>query len=302
MKSTSLVVLVLLIVGVPVLIPSAASATTIQVTVSSTRQDVDTGHLVVVGTGFRSGMTIVLNGKTLKVVSVKSREIQAELPTLLAGAYRALLSYRGNEVRRFVVAIGLGGQGNGSPGPIGPIGPAGPMGPQGLQGLPGIQGIQGVAGVAGPTGAPGSLLVAASNGNTLGTLLHFAMGEAALVAIHDNDVFLVASVSPSGIAPTSYYSLYADAACTTPAFLPLEANPAPFFRILQMLTSEDATAYYAGNPTQVQAFQGLSELGRPETCQPAAGTGWDQPMLVGPQRSFDLSALPAPFSIRAAGQ
>jgi hypothetical protein len=49
---------------VPVLIPSAASATTTQVTVSSTRQDADSGHLVVVGTGFRSGMTIVLNPET----------------------------------------------------------------------------------------------------------------------------------------------------------------------------------------------------------------------------------------------
>jgi hypothetical protein len=72
----------------------------------------------------------------------------------------------------------------------------------------------------------------------------------------------------------------------------------PFFRLLQSVNATDATGYYAGNPAQVQAFQGMSELGRPETCQPALNTGWDLPMPAGPQRTFDLSQFPAPFSIR----
>jgi hypothetical protein len=118
------------------------------------------------------------------------------------------------------------------------------------------------------------------------------------VAVQDVDVWLVANVNPGGISPTSFPSLYADAACATPAFLPQDSDPVPFFRLLQSVDPGDATGYYAGNPAQTQTFVAVSELGRPETCRPAAGTGWDQSMLAGPQRAFDLSRFPAPFVIR----
>lgn len=158
--------------------------------------------------------------------------------------------------------------------------------------------MPGVDGAAGPAGAPGGLLVVASNGNTLGTLLQFGAGQPSLVAVQAPGLWLVVNVNPDGIWPSSFPSFYADAACSSPPFLPHDANPVPFFRLLQSVTPADAAGYYAGDPPQWQAFLGMSELGRPGTCQPTAGTGWDQVMLSGPQQTFDLSSFPAPFTIR----
>jgi hypothetical protein len=43
----------------------------------------------------------------------------------------------------------------------------------------------------------------------------------------------------------------------------------------------------------------MSELGNPGgTCSPTLGTGWDMPLLAGPQTAFDLSTFPAPFAIK----
>jgi hypothetical protein len=55
------------------------------------------------------------------------------------------------------------------------------------------------------------------------------------------------------------------------------------------VNANDATGYYAGNPPQQQAFLGMSELGNPATCVPTLNTGWDLPLLAGPQTAFDLS-------------
>jgi hypothetical protein len=312
MKHTSHGVLLLVTICAQLLFARVANAD--QFSVNSVRQDAASGHLVISGNGFRYGTTLVLNGKLLKVVSVQSREVRALLPNLLPGTYRLVVDNRWSNAREFYVAIG-GGSGEGGQGPAGPqgpmgpqgavgaTGPAGPAGATGATGPQGPQGIQGVEGPAGPAGAAGSgLNIVAANGTTFGTLLSFSMGGASSVGVLDNDVWLLASVSPAGVEATSFYSLYTDASCSTPAFLPIETSPAPFFRTLQMLNPDDATAYYPGNPTSVQSFQGLSELGRPETCAPTEGTGWDLPLLAGPQRTFDMTRFPAPFSVRGAGQ
>ena len=57
-------------------------------------------------------------------------------------------------------------------------------------------------------------------------------------------------------------------------------------------------SYYAGNPMETRAFLAVSPLGQPDQCQPAAGTGWDAPMLAGPLRTIDLTAFPAPFRVQ----
>ena len=310
------------------IVPTPATAQ--QVAVSSTREDPSSGHLVIVGSGFKPGVDVALNGARLRVVSVESHEVRAELPALLPGTYRLELNQRRSLPQRFVVTVGIGGS-NGTGVPPGPAGPMGPMGPMGVQGVAGpagatgvagpagatgaagpaglagpagntgaagVQGPQGSQGIPGPVGAAGGLTVMAANGNALGTLLTFAAGQPSTVALQDNGVWLVANVNPDGVAPTSFYALYTDAQCQSTPFVPLDTNPAPFFRLLQTVNAGDTTAYYAGNPTVVQPALGLSELGRPDLCQSAVGTGWDQPMLVGPQQTFDLSRFPAPFVIK----
>lgn len=205
-------------------------------------------------------------------------------------------------------AIGARGL-QGLPGPAGTNGAAGPTGPAGTTGAPGATGAtgpdgpagpagpQGLRGVAGPAGAAGGLSVVAANGNTLGTLVSFGMGQPSLVAVLDNGVWLVVPLNPDGVAPMSFPALYADAACSTAPFLPLDTSPAPLLRLLQTMNLGDKTAYYAGNAAQVQTFLGMSMLGS-LGCLPTAGTGWDLPLLAGPLRTFDLSLFPAPFAVK----
>ncbi len=316
--------------------------------VTSTHVDKDTGQLVVVGSGFRSDAVATLNGVRLTVVSVSSRELRAELPPLVPGTYRLVMSQRRGDAQRFVVTVGSG---TGVPGPAGPQGPMGPMGPMGQAGPPGVagvagpagaagpmgpmgpigpQGLQGVAGApgaagapgpagpmgatgpvgatgpqgaqgpqgaAGPAGAAGGLTVLAANGAEFGTLVNYGMGQASVVARQDNGVWIGVPLNPDGVAPMSFYALYADDTCSAAPFMPLDSNPAPFLRLLQTVAVGDTTAYYAGNPTQVRAFRSLSPLGDPTQCQPAAG-GWEQPMLAGPLRTFDLSRFPAPYVVK----
>jgi hypothetical protein len=287
MKFTTRVVLSLCALCVQLIVPTPAAAQ--QFAVSSTRLDPSSGHLVIVGRGFKPGVEVVLNGARLQVVSVESHEVRAKLPALLPGTYRLELNQRRGLPQRFVVTVGIGG----SDGTVGPPGPMGPMGPQGLQG---VAGPAGATGAVGPAGAAGGLTVMAANGNPLGTLMTF--GQPSMVALQDNGVWLVANVNPDGVVPTPFYALYTDGDCKSPPFVPLDTNPAPFFRLLQTLSAGDTTAYYAGNPTLVQTSLGLSELGRPDLCRSAVGTGWDQPTLVGPQQTFDLSRFPAPFVIK----
>lgn len=298
--------------------------------VTSTRVDAATGQLIIVGSGFRSDAVATLNGDRLMVVSVSSHEIRAVMPSLLPGTYRLVMNQRRGDAQRFVVTVGGGGEGTGLPGPpgpagpqgpMGPMGPMGPIGPQGVQGAAGAagatgaqgpagpvgptgstgatgaQGAQGLQGPAGPAGAAGGLIVLAANGAKLGTLINYGVGQPSVVARQDNGVWIGVPLNPDGVAPMSFYALYADDTCGTAAFVPLDSNPAPFLRLLQTVTLGDTTAYYAGNPTQVQAFRSLSPLGNPGQCQPATG-GWDQPMLAGPLRAFDLSRFPAPFVVK----
>jgi len=365
--------------------------------VFSARHDAASSQVVLVGSGFRADMRILLNGAPLTNTAVTGTEMRAKLPALEPGTYRLVIDPRRGTTQRFMVTVNppaTGGSGVPGPmgpmGPMGPQGPAGPQGPQGLVGLTGAQGPagpagpagpvgatgatgatgaagpmgpagvagpvgpmgpagpagvagpagpmgpmgltgamgpagpQGVAGPAGPVGATGATgamgpagpagpvgpqgaqgpagvsagTVVAANGATLGTVLSFQPGSATLVALQDQGVWLVAPVTPEGIQPTSFLALYGDLACATAPFVPLDTNPAPFYRLLQTTAAGDTTGYYAGNPMQTRAFVAVSPLGHPEQCQPAAGTGWDAPMLAGPLRTIDLGAFPAPFAIK----
>jgi hypothetical protein len=194
-------------------------------------------------------------------------------------------------------AAGPAGQ-VGAVGAMGPAGVAGPVGPEGPAGPAGPAGPQGARGEQGPAGsaAMGATVVAA-NGAVLGTVLSFQPGSGTLVAVQGQGVWLVAPMTPEGIQPTSYLALYSDAACATAPFVPLDTNPAPFYRLLQTVAG-DPTGYYAGNPMETRAFLAVSPLGQPDQCQPAAGTGWDATMLAGPLRTIDLTAFPAPFRVR----
>ena len=183
-------------------------------------------------------------------------------------------------------------------GPAGPVGATGAAGPMGLAGAMGPAGPQGAQGPAGPAGSSVGTEVVAANGTTFGTIVSFQPGSATLVAVQSQGVWLVAAVNPDGISPSSYLALYADSACATAAYLPLDTNPAPFFRLLQTVAPGDATGYFAGNPMETRAFVAVSPLGHPDQCQAATGTGWDTPMLVGPLQTMNLTSFPAPFTVR----
>ncbi|MCC6992294.1 MAG: collagen-like protein [Acidobacteria bacterium] len=323
--------------------------------VFSARHDAAAGQVVLIGSGFRADMRILLNGAPLPNAAVTGSEMRARLPKLDPGTYRLVIDPKRGNAQRFMVTVNppaMGG--SGVPGPMGPVGPQGPAGSQGPQGLAGPQGPAGAAGPAGPAGANGAAGVAgpigpagpagvagpagpagatgamgpqgpagpagpqgaqgaqgtqgpagasagtvvAANGATLGMVLNFQPGSATLVALQDQGVWLVAPISPDGIQPTSYLALYGDAACATPPFVPLDTNPAPFYRLLQTTAAGDTTGYYAGNPMVTRAFVAVSPLGRPDQCQPASCTGWDAPLLAGPLRTINLGGFPAPFAIK----
>ncbi len=183
-------------------------------------------------------------------------------------------------------------------GPAGSVGATGPAGPMGLAGAMGPAGPQGAQGPAGPAGSSVGTEVVAANGTTFGTIVSFQPGSATLVAVQSQGVWLVAAVNPDGISPSSYLALYADSACATAPYLPLDTNPAPFFRLLQTVAPGNAIGYFAGNPMETRAFVAVSPLGRPDQCQTATGTGWDTSMLVGPLQTIDLTPFPAPFTVR----
>ena len=294
---------------------TAGSAFADQFVLFSARHDAAARQVVLIGSGFRSDMRIGLNGVALPMVSVTSGEMRAQLPNLDPGTYRLVLDRRRASSQRFILTVNPTG-GTGVPGPAGPMGPMGPAGPQGLAGLTGARGPAGPAGTAGavgplgPAGAPGlagpmgpagtavGTEVVAANGNTFGTVLTFQPGSATVVAVQGQGVWLAAAVNPDGISPSSYLALYDDEACATPPFLPLDTNPAPFYRLLQTVAPGDTTGYYAGNPMAMRAFKAVSPLGQPEMCQPSTGTGWDTPMLAGPLTTIDLTPFPAPFTIK----
>ena len=281
--------------------PAAAD----QFTLSSARQDAASGELVVGGFGFRPGVRVVLGAVEIPVTSVTLREVRAKLPAVPPGSYRIIVSQgRGSVERRFIVSLGGGGTTQGPQGPPGPPGVAGPPGEPGAPGAAGPPGAPGPMGPPGPqggvgaTGGSGGMSVVAANGTRLGTIVSFDIGQTALVALQDNETWLVVPVDAQGIVPTAFYALYADATCSGQAYVPMESNPAPLLRLLQTVVRGDATGYYAGDTAEVLTFAGYSTLGHPESCQPTAGTGWDAPMLAGPAHTVDLSDLRAPFTVR----
>jgi hypothetical protein len=296
-----------------------------EMSIQSAHPNTATGQLVIDGSGFKNGVHVWLNGYELQVLSVGAQQIRAKLPTNLnPGSYRMYLSHWRGLPRSFIVTIGSGGTGGtGAPGPQGPAGPVGPPGPQGPQGLqgqagapgtPGQQGIQGpagpqgAAGAQGPAGPPGpkgdygsGLSVYAANGTALGPIagsinvngLNFY-----LAARKVQDVWLGIPVDTEGVATAPFFALYSDVECHQPPYIPLEANPAPIFRLLQRTGRTEQQAYYAGAATQVLAFPRWSPLGHPELCSPSVDIGWDQPALAGPLQVLDLAQFPGPYTIK----
>ncbi|MGB7220403.1 MAG: hypothetical protein WBD07_16515 [Vicinamibacterales bacterium] len=296
----------MLLSGLLALMLTSRSVEADQFSVMSARQLMATGQLVIGGSGFRPGVRVLLNGSDLRVDSLTERQIVARLPVALPpGSYRLVLDPRRGDVERFIVTIGAAGQaGQGPQGPQGPpgargsdgsMGPAGPMGPRGPAGPPGPKGETGLPGAPGEAGG---LYVLAANGKELGTVVKFSFGEPTMVALRDNGVWLAVPIDQNGIYATSYYALYADGACATPAYVQQDSNPLPLFRLLQTVNPGDTTAYYAGNPARVMTPGSISLLGRPNDCQSAVGTGYDVPTFVGPLKTFDLSAFPGPFTIK----
>jgi IPT/TIG domain-containing protein len=265
-------------------------------TVTSVRVDTAAEQLVICGTGFRSYARVMLGSMSLTTVSATSNELRAKMPSVKPGTYVLVISQRGEYDVHFGVAVGLGGPA----GPMGPAGPAGPQGPRGLQGPEGPQGQKGDPGPAAPADPTKSALSVMSGSERVGTLVTVAapgMGPN-IAARQENDVWLGIPFDNEGIVPTPFYALYADAGCLSTPYVPVETNPAPLLRTLQTTDRGALLGFYAANPLSVKAFAGLSPLGHPEQCQPAAGTGWDAPMLVGELRALDVSRFIAPFTIQ----
>jgi hypothetical protein len=309
------------------------------VSVSGVRDEATEGQLVVVGRGFYGGMRVGIDAGTLTalpVISIKPAEIRVKRPALPPGNYQLYVAPPRGPVERFIVTLGGGSAGGGVPGPpgppgaagpAGPTGPAGPAGPAGVAGPAGPAGATGATGPAGPAGpagatgpagpegpagpqgppgAPGAaggggLEVVAANGVTLGTLVSFAPGAMNLVARYDQGVWLAVPVANGTIMAVGSMlpALYTDQACTSTAYMPLDSNPAPLLRLLHRVFGTDTVAYFAGEPVAVQSYAGSSPPGRPDLCQPASVTGWDQPLLAGPLRTLDLTGLPEPYSVKA---
>jgi hypothetical protein len=146
--------------------------------------------------------------------------------------------------------------------------------------------------------------VIAANGATLGSVVG-VRSDSTMVARQQQGVWVGIPVDTNGVVPLAFFALYVGSTCDTPAYVPLDNNPAPLFRLLQRTSRADQTAYYAGGATQVQTFAiqsltfaGLSPLGHPETCYRAADFGWGDPVLAGPLMTFDLSQFPAPYTVR----
>jgi hypothetical protein len=286
---------------------TAASAD--QMAVTSVREDHGKGQLVIAGSGFSSGVRVVLNDTTLKVVGIKASEIRVERPAVEPGNYRLYVVPRRGLMRGFIATLGSAG-GAGVPGPPGPPGPMGPMGLMGLPGAPGAPGAMGPAGPVGPAGPQGpqgaqgvagpagGVVVVAANGAALGTVVSAVLGSPTMVARQDRGAWLLIPTMADGIVPMSYFAFYADANCATAPYAMFDTTQPPLFRMLQVVNAGDATGYYPGSPAQVQSFPAMSPLGQPGQCQSTAGTGWDQPVLAGPLQTLDLTAVPAPYVVQ----
>lgn len=278
-------------------------------TILRARYDAELSQIVIGGSGFRPGSRVEVDGMRLDTVSVSPVEVRAAMPAPPPATYRVRVVGRRGVTRSFVLAVG-GGSEQGPAGPVGPAGPAGPAGfpgpagPTGPAGTTGPQGLVGPAGPSGPegppgpAGSPGGLAVIAANGETLGSVVGFTPGGPVHVVREQKGVWLYAFVTPQDVMPSAFPALYADANCQTPAYTPLDSNPAPFFRMLQIQNAGDPVAYFAGNPAAVQSFLAYSPLGRPDQCWTTAETAWSAPMLAGPVQTLDMSRYPAPFAVK----
>jgi len=237
-----------------------------QLAITSAHPDVAAGMLVVDGTGFRPGLSLALEGRDLKVLSVRPREIKAALPRLHPGTYR-LVVREWFESARFVVAIGD-------------------------------------TATPGPASTPG-LTVVASNGNTLGTVVGVTKlfgTDPAVVARQDNGVWIALGIDANGVVPGSFPIFYAGDGCTGDAYAMFESNPAPLFRAVQRMTATDTTGFYPGNPPQSLSFPAM-QIEDPmnpgaRTCVSPEAAGWGGSRYVGPLQTIDLSLHPAPFTVQ----
>jgi hypothetical protein len=263
----------------------------------------DAGVLIVEGDGFGPGLSVVLDGFSMRVLSMTSHQIRATLPAVDPGSYRLVLRRWRVDVARFIVTIGAAG----AQGPAGPAGPAGPTGPQGLPGLQGPPGPQGQQGPQGdgsvtPSNVVPGLRVVASNGQAVGSVVgvtKFSGTDPTVVARQDNGVWLALMVDSSNIQGFALPPMFLTPTCDGPAYALAESSPAPLFRLLQRSDWTVPTGFYPGDPVTVQSFVAYSPSGDPvHDCEPTLNTGWDQPMPAGPLVTVDLSSLPAPYKVQ----
>ena len=269
------------------------------------------GLLVINGSGFKPGTNVSVNDVELKVLSIKANEILAALPPLAPGSYRLAVRHWRDDAARFIVTIGEAGQPGpqgpagpaGTSGPAGAMGPAGPQGLQGLQGLQGPKGDKGDRGDPGPAGAGGGLTVVSAAGQPLGTVVgvtKFNGSDPATVVRRDNGVWVAIQVDSVNLMFQAFPIFYLDAACTSQPYAMTEndpSSPVPLFRSLQRI-GNDPMAFYAGDPVQVQSFQGVSMTRDPVVCQPTLHTGWDMPTPAGPLKTIDVTNLSGPFTVQ----
>jgi hypothetical protein len=272
---------------------SAVSAEDLAIT--SAHPDSSAKVLVIDGTGFRAGLDVGIDGRTLAILHVSEHEIRAALPVLSSGTYRLVLRQR-FDLARFIVTIGGAGA-SGVPGPAGSQGPAGTTG---------AAGATGAAGPMGPQGPQGTgLNVVAANGASLGMvvgLTKFSGDDPVMIARQDHGVWLTLAVNTDGVVTGSFPIFYTGDGCTGSAYAFLESNPAPLFRLVQRMLPDDTTAYFAGNPVGMLSFPAM-QIEDPvnagtKTCVPTADYGWNGPLFVGPLQTIDLSQFPTPLTIQ----
>ncbi len=289
-----------------------ASTTAIadQPAVTSVREDLARGQLVIGGTHFEKGVQVVLNTTFLKVVALTRSELRVERPDVAPGSYRLFVVPRRGAVARFIATLAGPATGNGQAGPPGPMGPQGlpgspgpagapgGVGAEGPQGPQGPRGLQGSRGETGPAGTAGGLSVVAANQAVLGTVVSAAPGSPTMVARLVDGVWVGIPMMADGVVAMSYYAFYDNPQCDGSAYAMFETTQEPLVRMLQVVNPGDTTGYYPGNPAVRRSFLWASVLGQPTPCHSTASLGFDSEVLAGPLRTLDLGAFPAPFTVK----
>lgn len=254
-----------LVLGFFVVVFAARLSRAQQLAITSVHPDTSAGTLVIDGAGFRPGVAVDLEGRGLKVMSVRPREITTSLPSLNPGTYR-LAVRESFETARFIVTIET---------------------------------------VGGASDVTPALTVVASNGTTLGTLVGVTKlfgTDPAMVARQDNGTWVTLPVDSDGVRVGSYPIFYTADGCTGDAYALLESTPAPLLRMVQRMTASDTTGFYAGNPTQQLSFPAMQieDFNNPGTkmCVSAPDYGWGGVLTVGPLQTLDLTPFPGPLTIK----